>query len=507
MAQGSCRGSSHLSKVTKFDLQKYQAQVFQDIFSLWTPHKGQQQVGNALFYQNKKRIFVRCGRKFGKTDLELAILYLWAASTFDCQYYYVAPYYNQASELIWHNGRLPNFLKQHTTKYVQHQYDSDKRIVFKTGSFIKLLGSDNYEAGRGINPHGVVYDEIKDHDPRFHEGMKDNLMAHDAPLVMVGTPPKEDEHFYWDWEQESGMRANGVTFVMPTHMNPHISKEYLAEEERIARTRGDYAAYQREILAMRVRGGAGAIFPMLKLPTYEPIKKVYVGTTEHYQSYAIVIERIKRHIRDWKFTLLFDPGSVTCFAALLIAEHKFTREVIALDEVYETQIGEMSTRKIFPRGLKMYTDIHWDTSKLSIVYDNAASWFAAEVLDEYKISMTPCSKDLNKKDNKLDFIKDMLNLDMYSMTDRCQKHAWELGNYYVDDKGNIPKKNDHTIDLTRYYFNFVNYNTLPKRRNLKNEDERIWKPEDEEEFDPQDRAPIDFYPELDDSDEEEDAYV
>lgn len=487
----------------KFDLAKYQAMVFQDIFSLWTPHAGQAQVGNALFYNNVKRLFVRCGRKFGKTELELAILYLWAASTFDCQYYYVAPYYNQASELIWHNGRLPNFLGKLTDKYVDHVYDTDKRVKMKSGSFIKLLGSDNHQAGRGINPHGVLYDEVKDHDPRFHEGMKDNLMTHNAALVAVGTPPPEDEHFYWNLEQEFGLRKDGKVFIMPTHMNPHISKDYLAEEERIARVRGDYPAYQREILAMKVRGGAGAIFPMLELPAWEPTEKKFVGSTKHFRPYAQVVEEIKRSIRDWKFTLLFDPGSVSCFAAILYAQNKYTREVIALDEVYETQIGEMTSRKLFPRGMKLYTDIHWDVQKLSIVYDNAARWFRDEVLDHFSVAMTPCAKDINQKDDKLNFLKDMLLIDMYSMTDRCHKHAWEMGNYYVDDKGNIPKKNDHTIDLARYYFNFENYTTLPKRKNVIDPESRTWRPEHEDEYHPGDRAAVEFYPELDDEGDEE----
>jgi len=135
---------------------QYLATVLHDLHSVWQPHPGQVGVGRALFYENKRRVFTRCGRKWGKTEMSLYVLYRWALTIPNGQFYYIAPYYNQASELIWKPGRLQNFLGNNRDVYIEDFHETDKRVVFKNKSFIKLIGSDNYEAGRGLNPDGEI---------------------------------------------------------------------------------------------------------------------------------------------------------------------------------------------------------------------------------------------------------------------------------------------------------------------------------------------------------------
>jgi hypothetical protein len=448
--------------------------ILNDLHSIWQPHSGQAKVGKALFYDGAKYVFVRCGRKWGKTDLEDYVLHRWAMLNPNSSIYYVAPYYNQAAELIWHTGRLPDFLKQLKSKYIAKQYDTDKRLVFHNGSYIKLLGADNFAVAAGHTPDLIVYDEFADHDPRFDKVMRPNLAPKQAPILIVGSPSHQMDSYYYQVEDEFRDRKNGATFVMPTHVNHHISKEWLKEEEESYRRRNDYATFQREFLAMKVTGGQGAIFPMLKVPEVDYATGKYVGFSEHFVSNDILLE-VKKYYKDYSFHCVFDAGTVTCFAVLLVAVHKYSRKVICLDEIYETEIGKMSSKQIFPRAVEKMNAICGISDRWNLTYDNAAAWFAAEVVDHYGVAMNKCEKDLNKKENKLNLIKDMLLEGFLVISNNCNKLLWEMTNYYRDEKGNIPKVNDHLIDCLRYCLNAEGYDTLPTDRWVDPRIEQGWR--------------------------------
>lgn len=383
-------------------------------------------------------------------------------TTWGGQFYYVAPFSNQSRELVWVNGRLPDFLGPLSEKYIDDIKESEMRIIFKTGSFIKLIGADNHQAGRGFNPDGAAYDEVKDHDPRFHAGFVKNLAAKKAPLVAVGTPPPEDDHFFWELEEDIANHPRGKVFIKSSYENPHVDHDEFRQEEKDAIRKGDYAEYQREILALRVRGGKNAIFPMLKLGDHDPLGKAYLGHTEHYVSYKKYIKKIQSNWKEWDLINLYDPGTTKCFAYLLLAFNKYTKEMVALDGIYETMQAKATTRQIYPRSMEVYRQVSKDWKSSRKIYDHAGAWFAAEVAQEYGDGLERCEKDLDNKENKLGLIKDALLGDYFKMTDRMYWLAWEMTNYYTDENGKIPKKNDHLIDLVRYGFNAVGFDTVPK---------------------------------------------
>lgn len=475
---------------------QYLATVLHDLHSVWQPHPGQIAVGKSLFYDNKRRVFTRCGRKWGKTEMSIYVLYRWALTTPNGQFYYIAPYYNQASEIIWKPGRLQNFLGNNRDKYIENIHETDKRIIFKNGSFIKLVGSDNYEAGRGFNPDGAIYDEFKDHDYRFHQGFADNLLAKKAPLLIVGTPPELFDHFFVRTEEEFKLDPRGAYFKRPTHTNPYIDKAELELEKQAAINKGEWAKYMREIEAEIVPGGANAIFPMLEIPRYDE-KGDFIGNSRHVVKHDQLIQEISKYFKDWKFYAAYDPGSSSCFAGVFAAVNTFTKKVIVLDEIYEKRKLEMSTRKIYPRAKAKMSELapRYDWYQ---VYDNAASWFYNEVMAEYREALTPCDKDVNKKEQKLSVIKDFLLEDLIVISDRCKGLIQEMSTYATDEEGRIPKKNDHAIDALRYLMNAANLNTVPRDRHTRPEDIREWTTIDYMDDNDIIAEPIDFFEELTD---------
>jgi hypothetical protein len=433
---------------------------------------------------------VRCGRKWGKTELSIYILYRWALTTPNGQFYYVAPFYNQASEIIWKPNRLQNFLGAKRNHYIDSIHETDKRIIFKNGSFIKLVGSDNYESGRGFNPDGAVYDEFKDHDYRFHQGFSDNLLAKKAPLVIVGTPPETFDHFFVRTEEDFKLDPRGAYFKRPTHSNPYIDKEELELEKTSAIAKGEWSKYMREIEAEIVPGGANAIFPMLEIPRYDE-KGDFIGESRHVKNHSRLVDEVTSTWRDWQYYVAYDPGSATCFAAIFAAVNRYTKKVIILDEIYEKRKMEMSTRKIYPRAMDKMDNLI-PRASWSEHYDYAATWFQNEVMSEYKKAIMPCTKDINKKEEKLSSIKDFLLEDLFIMSDRCKGLISEMSTYATDENGKIPKINDHAIDAVRYMFNAAYLSTVPRDRHQRPDDRRTWTEidylPDEEIID----SPIDF---------------
>lgn len=436
------------------DSAKKIAAILSDLHTVTMPHTGQIEPGKALFYEGKKLTVVECGRKWGKTEILIYSLYRYALCNPGTFSYYFAPQANQIMDLVWANGRLPYYLPDALQKkYIESINHTDKRINFKNGSFIKCDGSDNYEKARGYSATGLtVYDEAKDHNPKFHDAFEPNLAITDSPLLVVGTPGDGSDPLT-RLAETAKILPTGAYYNFPSHMNPHISHDFLKRKEEEYKARGEYEVFQIEYLAMRIKLGTKFIFPMLK-------KSVV-------HKYDTIIQFLKDNRRDYDFFVSFDPGSAKCFAVLFGAIHRYEKNIILIDEIYANKFGENSVGKIMPQVIKKIEEINPNLGDWLSVYDNAASWFANEVQNdwaEYKLPLFPCTKDINNKETKLSLIKDILIKELLVMTDRCVKTYWEMENYKTDDNGKIVKENDHLMDALRYLLNLANYYTTDDAR-------------------------------------------
>lgn len=465
------------------EFERMRTEIEAELMRFWTPHYGQVPVMKALFRDMLRYVFLQCGRKFGKTEFVIFCLYMWAITFPDSQIYYIADTMKHAGELVWKNGRLPFFFlkpkrwpnetieqfqkrrelgKVLHEKYVDKPNESEMRLKFKNGSYIKVDGAENYANADGIEPDLMAYDEFKSHDPRFHEAMEPNLRVKKAPLLIVGTPPEEPNTYYEKISNVFKRVSYGQWFKRPSFMNPMLyplgknDPEFLEECEKYI-ARGDEDVMERELFAEIVVSGSRAIFPVLELPEFNYEEDKYVGYSSHIRPHDELLSQIQKRPKDYEFHAVYDAGSVTCFAVLIAVVNKHTKEVFLMDEVYETDQRYTSTRNIYPRAQEKCRAVYDYEPYWEETYDNAAAWFANEVLDLYGKAMMPCTKDLNNKENKLSQIKDLLVHKKLFISERCQKLVWEMVNYRKDDKGKIPKENDHLIDCLRYFLNACHY--------------------------------------------------
>jgi len=349
---------------------------------------------------------------------------------------------------------MPDFLPEHLKKkYIKSLNNTDQRIMFNNGSFIKCDGSDNYEKARGYSATGLsAYDETKDFRKEFHVGFDPNRAITDAPLLAVGSPGGGENLLSQLWDAANVIKS-GAAFRMPSHVNPYISADYLEKKRLEHIARDELEVYQQEYLAMRVKLGTKYIFPML--------------TAEFNQSYEEALAYVKRHRKDYDFFISADPGSAKCFAVLFGVVHRYDKHVIILDEIYETKLGQNSVGVMAPRILEKVNEINRNHDDWMACYDHAASWFFSELtgtMPDFPINFIKCEKDLNNKEAKLSMIKDMMLTKVFTMTDRCIKLYWEMENYKRKDNGLIPKENDHLCDALRYLLNLASYEFTPQAR-------------------------------------------
>lgn len=404
--------------------------LIEALHSKVTLHPGQVRFGRELFI-NKRDIFGQCGRNWGKTAFMEYTLTRWGMTYPNSENYYFAPFMKQAREILWASGRLQSFIPK---EWVTSVNDTEMRIRLINGSFIKLDGSDNVEAYRGVKPKGLsVFDEFKDFRPEFYGAYDPNRAAHESPLVIIGTPPERECQFL-EVAKEFQNNPRKFFYTGPTSENPHISKAWLEEKKRELLAKGEEDVWQREYEALYVPGGISKVFPMFARSHVRPKEEI---------SHALMRDRKKL---EW--FIVADPGAATVFAVLFAAINPYTRQVYIFDEIYETEQAKMTTRKIMDRVIEIKESL--PDVEFRQIYDEAATWFANESLDHYGEAWEPTHKAQRKKEDGLSLIRDLLLSQKLHISENCEKLVWEMDNYYKDKGGKIPKMHDHLIDGLRY---------------------------------------------------------
>ncbi|RLA65473.1 MAG: hypothetical protein DRQ88_09335 [Epsilonproteobacteria bacterium] len=464
----------------------YYASVLEDIHEHFRPHTGQVLIGKALFGYGNSMVFVQCGRKFGKTCFALYSLFRFAMCFPNSACYYFAPYLKQGAEIVWHPKYMQNFFPESVKKKYGIKFNNgDYRATFANGSFIKIEGCDNVHAVAGLNPHFVVLDELKDVKGSFWEVMEPNLLAKSAPILVVGSPPDNEDNLYVKLANECKSSPNKAYFKMPSQRNPHISHDYLMEKKEALIKRGELDVWEREYMANIIFGGQKFIFPML-------------DPGIHVKPHKELLIPIQQRRKDYDYYCSFDPGTTSCFAVLLVAIHKYTKKVVLLDEIYEKNQSDAVTKSIWNRAVEKMRAINPIDDDWIKIYDYAAAWFANEVQMQFGEAIFPCTKDLKNKEMKLSLIKELMVERLMLISDKCVNFFWEARNYRKDENGKIPKVNDHLLDDFRYILNTAHYYSLPNQRIDKRSDWRGYTAEHDMieigiDSDPFNKTLVDYY--------------
>ncbi len=411
----------------------------------FTPYPAQIRVGQDVFYNDVKRLFLSFGRRSGKSTLLAAIAVRWAVLNPGSQVWIIGPLLNQIREVFLHSGIIERVIPE---ELLESYNQTEGRFRFTNDSFIRVLGAnDQKDKIRGIRASLVLADEVKDIDPEVFDILTPALMDENGVMILSGTPPEVPEHFFWDMVETAKKDPAWRYHHSPTHDNPHINQEAVEKERLRMLASGDYDIYIREYLAEYAPGSKRAVFPML-------------SNDDHVQPYDEMRQNIYKNVTHWDFRTAMDPGTASCFAGLVAAINPYKRIVYLMDEAYVTTQADISIGRVWPliaaKQREVFDPDKGDADQWDNVVDEAALWGRQELLDQFGLTTWATKKAENKKADGISLIKDLLlKQHRLVISDRCVNLLKEMRGYLLDKQGNYVKRNDHLIDCLRYLLHFA----------------------------------------------------
>jgi hypothetical protein len=398
-----------------------------ELNKLWKPLPWQVPAGQALFSEGVKDIGAQCGRSAGKTDFASYSVWRYALEHEQSENYIFEPLQKQAKEILWASQRIQSF---GPSEWIKSINNTEMRITFNNGSFIKLDGSDNVEALRGIKPRGlIIYDELKDHKKAFLDAMEPNRARYNSPALYLGTPPEFHNHYV---DIMARLETHGHKSMATSYDNPFNSKEWLDRKKDELISNGEEETWLREYMAVFVKGGKRSIFPQIN-----KVRKI---------KYVQPID-----INKWVLVVSCDPASTSIFGIVFMLANRYTKRVIVFDEVYESKPELMTAReilKVIREKIKPFQD---RIGEYRFVYDEAAAWFRNEIQElDSSLWFEPSQKARFGVEGYIELVRSFINSEMIQFAESVPKMFWELENYKKDEKGKIPKENDHLINALEY---------------------------------------------------------
>jgi predicted phage terminase large subunit-like protein len=191
---------------------------------------------------------VLCGRRWGKTHLGMTAAILGHGPTRTerrgaldgGKILWLMPTMDMATGL-W--SGLKEALRGAWTR----KSETERRITLLNYGEITVKSSENPDVLRGPSYDGVVFDELKDHDPAAWESVRPTLSDRQGWILFLGTPGSRDNWVYSLFEK-AGREEGWARWQRPSSDNP------LMTEQELASARADVGSvvFAREYLAQFV---------------------------------------------------------------------------------------------------------------------------------------------------------------------------------------------------------------------------------------------------------------
>ena len=353
----------------------------------WMPHEVQARIAEAIFYKGIKNVFVCAGRNNGKTENAAYCEWRWAKQNPGSENYIFEPLQKQGKEILWASKRIQTFGPQ---EWVEGTNDTELRLRFKNGSFIKVEGSDNSASMAGIKPKGlIVYDEFKDHRPQSITNFEPNRAAFDVPALFIGTPPEFHNHFV-DYMEMAKSSPDWLFIHAPTRSNPHISSKWLERKRLEMIAMGMEEDWLREYEAIFVKGGKKTIYPQWLKLKYKKLEDV-----------------VPIDLHKWILVVALDPAATSIFGGSIFLHNPFSKKIIVVDEIYESEPSKMTAREInrtINEKIKPWKD---KVKAIEYHYDEASAYFRNEMIeiDGYRQGLSRAQRVWKITQKGIDYVR------------------------------------------------------------------------------------------------------
>lgn len=141
---------------------------------------------------------------------------------------YIAPQLKQAKTVAW------DYLKHYGLRFPgATAHESELRLDLPTGAQVRLYGSDNPDALRGIYLDGLVMDEAADVSPRlFNEILRPALSDRQGWCVWIGTPKGQND-FFDLWQTARHEPDRYFTLMLRASQTGLVDRDELEDARRM----------------------------------------------------------------------------------------------------------------------------------------------------------------------------------------------------------------------------------------------------------------------------------
>jgi hypothetical protein len=412
--------------------------------NLYHPHAKQKKI-----IENDARFkVVVCGRRFGKTTFavnELLYHFLRAEDS-KYPYWYIAPTYRQAKEIIWEY--LKHQIKD-LPKSIQYNIkinESELSISHADGGRLALKGADKEDSLRGPGLNGVVLDEYAFMKPMVWQNIiRPMLTDTKGWAIFIGTPNGYNHFFdlYNKVKERPDIYSpkEWTRFHFSSYGNPHLAKDEL-EKAKLELTEDTFAQeYMAEF-------------------------KRFAGLVYKEFDRDVHVRNIDQPDPEWVCYRSIDFGQVNPTAVLFIGVDK-RDNIYIYDEIYQKNLytSELA-RLINAKSGSYYARTFGDSSAAQSIKD----------LSEYGIHVTPVAKETGSR------VEDWIKVGIEKIRERlrvregtgqpklfvsshCIHTIREFESYRWQEKRaqddiNKPEKpeksDDHAMDALRYFVCEIN---------------------------------------------------
>jgi phage terminase large subunit len=198
----------------------------------------QENVHKALFQDHYRFIYLAWSRRLGK-EVTMWSAILKYCFLHRCTGVVVYPDSKMGSRILW-EGKMTNKENQSSIDFLSFLppfvdrnkdiNDTVKRIDLPNGSQIWLLGAENFDKLRGINPQIVGLSEYAFQDPRAYEALRP-IVAENGGVLLVQTTFDGNNHGYKLYENVKNNPDWFCSFLTAATAKNLNGERYITEEE------------------------------------------------------------------------------------------------------------------------------------------------------------------------------------------------------------------------------------------------------------------------------------
>ena len=264
---------------------------------LYTPHRNQKIIHDAINFSNEKYYVINIGRQFGKTLLASNQLLYWALNNKKVKCAWVSPVYKQSKKVFEEVYKA--FAKR--PEIYRKVNQSELVLEYITGSTIQFFSAERYDNIRGFTFDYLVCDEFAFMDEKaWTEVLRATVLVKGKKVLLISTP-KGKNHFYKMYQLD-GINEQYKSFTMTSYHNPMINPKEIDD----AKLTLPDMVFRQEYLAEFVDGTA-TLFNNRQLSDNKANGRAFagidLGRADDYSVLSIFNEKGEQfYIERWRHT-------------------------------------------------------------------------------------------------------------------------------------------------------------------------------------------------------------